>query len=298
MLKGPFSYSGNKFRIWKAYLKPVMQRYHKIHEPFVGSGVCVYNSSEGGMCTDVDANVVMLHNSLRDSTLPERIQNVYSMYFQNGSSNKQGYDKLRKDFNDDYNLNGLTLSNVASLYVLVQLAFNSLLRFGPNGYNVPYGEKELDMQRIIEHVNVVLTKDIQVSLGNYDSLNLQKVDVKNDLIYFDPPYVASKFQYGGWNDSDEEGLLKYIDELNKMGYSFILSNTFSHRGEINERLINWSKSYNTKLIKMSYNAWAARVNSVKNEKETIEVLITNIQGAFSDLPDAHENTRVLDKLFD
>jgi DNA adenine methylase Dam len=289
MMKGPFSYSGNKFRIWKSYLKVVMDKYDKVHEPFIGSGVCVYNSKSGGMCTDVDEKVVMLHNALGDPTLSSRALEVYHVYFPNGISTKEGYDALRKVFNHDFTQRGLCQENIHMLYVLLQLAFNSLLRFGPNGYNVPYGEKSIDIKRIIDHADAFSKKEIIVSCGNYDSLDLNKVDMQKDLIYFDPPYVASKFQYGGWNDENEEQLLNYIDNLNNMGYSFILSNTFSHRGQINERLTNWSKAYNCRLIKMSYNAWSARVKSVETEINTVEVLITNLNWAFNELQCPHAN---------
>jgi DNA adenine methylase len=254
----------------------------------VGSGVCMYNSNNGGNSIDIDLNVVALHNALKDPGLVSKIEDCYNSYFLNSTDFKKSFLELRKDFNVLYSINGHTdSSNVHMLYVLLQLSFNSLLRFGPNGYNVPYGEKVFDLDRIKSHVNVVVNKDINVKHGTYRDLDLSNIDKENDLIYFDPPYVASKFQYGGWNKSDEIDLLEYIDELDSLGYSFILSNTFSHRGVNNEELIQWSKGYNSKLIKMSYNAWAARVSSVEREDNTVEVVITNIESAFSDLSDAH-----------
>jgi hypothetical protein len=39
---------------------------------------------------------------------------------------------------------------------------------------------------------------------------------------------------------------------------------------------------------MTYNAWASRVSSVSNERNTVEVIITNIPSAFNDLPQAHQ----------
>lgn len=43
-IKGPFSYSGNKYRIYKSHLSEVMYKFENIHEPFLGSGACIYNS--------------------------------------------------------------------------------------------------------------------------------------------------------------------------------------------------------------------------------------------------------------
>ena len=285
--KGPFSYSGNKSRIWKTYLREEMCKYDRVHEFFLGSGVCVYNANNGGVATDKDPHVVALHHALQDKQLHVKVENVYRDYFPNGND-KSCYNKLRIDFNKEYNDNGITEQNVPMLYTLLQLSFNSLLRFGPNGYNVPFGDKNLDVERIRNHSEVFRNKNISVKLGSYDTIELDSISKENDVIYLDPPYVASKFQYGGWNDSDEVGLLKHIDTLSNNGYSFILSNTFSHRGVNNDRLIEWSRKYNTRFIKMTYNAWASRVSSVSNERNTVEVIITNISSAFNDLPHAHQ----------
>lgn len=298
VIKGPFSYSGNKYRIWNKYLKNVMKHYEKIHEPFVGSGVCMYNSNLGGNSIDIDLNVVALHNALKDPNLVSKIEECYNSYFLGTSNMKQSFLKLRNDFNELYLINNYTdSSNVHMLYVLIQLSFNSLLRFGPNGYNVPYGEKLFDLDRIKLHSNISLKKSIYVEHGTYRDLDLSKINKQNDLIYFDPPYIASKFQYGGWNKENELDLLNYIDELNELGYFFILSNTFSHRGVDNNELINWSKTYNTRLIEMTYNAWSARVSGVQKEENTVEVLITNINDVFGELTDAHNAKTIVNNLF-
>ena len=76
-IKGPFSYSGNKYRIWKSTLSKIMSNYEHIHEPFLGSGACIYNSNKGGIGLDIDNNVVMLHLSLYDTDLLNRIKNAY-----------------------------------------------------------------------------------------------------------------------------------------------------------------------------------------------------------------------------
>lgn len=64
-IKGPFSYSGNKFKIWKQHLVNPFSKYKKIIEPFAGSAVALYNSQEGGLGVDIDPNVFALHVSLK-----------------------------------------------------------------------------------------------------------------------------------------------------------------------------------------------------------------------------------------
>ena len=274
-IKGPFSYSGNKYRIIKSHLLNTIHRFDKIYEPFLGSGVCLYNSISGGIGLDIDKNVIELHKSLKDTNLINKIKKTYSEYFPNGR-NQDSYLKLRSDFNESYIINGTNSDNVHILHLLVQLSFNSLLRFSKNGYNVPYGRKEVDFDRIENHSKISIEKNLNYIHGSYKDLDISLIDKERDLIYFDPPYIASKFQYGGWNKEDEIELLNYIDELDKNGYNFILSNTLVHRGVENEDLINWSKKYNIKPINMTYNAWSASVKSVKYESETQEVIISNM----------------------
>lgn len=276
-IKGPFSYSGNKFRIWKKYLKKIFDGYQKIHEPFLGSGTCLYNSNKGGIGIDLDKNIIELHKSLYDDNLITKITDCYNNYFPNGR-NKEDYLKLRKDFNSSWVKSGTNSNNIHQLHLLIQLSFNSLLRFSKNGFNVPFGMKEVDIERIKNHQDVVNNdyKEFKFIYGSYDDLDLSLVDKDNDLIYFDPPYIASKFQYGGWEKDDEIKLLSYLDNLNEMGYSFVLSNTFSHRGVMNEELIEWSKKYNIDYISMTYNSWSAAVKSVENDKTTQEVIISNL----------------------
>ncbi len=273
-IKGPFSYSGNKFRIYKSTLSDFMSAFKRVHEPFLGSGVCLYNSEQGGIGIDIDKNVIALHNSLFDQNLISNIKTTYDLYFMCGR-NSDSYYKLRNDFNKSYKLIGTDNTNVHMLHILVQLSFNSLLRFSKNGYNVPFGKKEVDFDRIETHQKIAISKNLKFINGVYSDLNLDEVDKNQDLIYFDPPYIASKFQYGGWNLENELELLKYLDKLDENGYKFLLSNTFKHRDVENNDLIEWSKKYRTKNIKMSYNSWSAAVSSVKYENNTDEVIIFN-----------------------
>jgi DNA adenine methylase Dam len=273
-IKGPFSYSGNKFRIYKSTLSSYMSKFKRVHEPFLGSGVCLYNSENGGIGIDIDKNVIELHKSLFDINLLNNIKSTYNLYFPDGR-NKESYLKLRTDFNNSYRISGTNSDNVHMLHILVQLSFNSLLRFSKNGFNVPFGMKEVDFKRIKEHQKIAISKNLKFINGSYFDLDLSVVDKNEDLIYLDPPYIASKFQYGGWGKEDELKLLSYLDELNHNGYKFLLSNTFKHRDVVNEDLIEWSKNYKVNSVKMSYNSWAAAVSSVKYEDNTDEVIVFN-----------------------
>ena len=271
-IRGPFSYSGNKYRIYSKNLKEIMLNFERVHEPFCGSAVCLYNANNGGIGIDIDSDVIALHNSLFDKELIPKIQESYLRYFPKGKT-KEGFYQLRKDFNQSWIKTGTTPENIHLLHLALQLSFNSLLRFSKNGFSCPYGWKDMHLEKIKIHQDIILNKNIQFFQGDYRELDLSKVDKEQDLIYFDPPYLASIFKYGGWNLEDEIKLLDYLDEINLKGYKFLLSNTFLHRGLKNDYLIEWSKKYDVKFIDMSYSAWSSSLPSVKAKKDTIEVVI-------------------------
>lgn len=275
-IKGPFSYSGNKYKIYKNHLKEVLQDFDYTIELFGGSSPLVYNSKRGGVIVDIDPFVCFLHTSLKNENLIERIGNLYDYYFSKGR-NKESYLKMRNDFNEIYIKKGLVDELDAHLHLLIQLSFNSLLRYSKNGYNVPFGRKEIDLERIKNHVNIFVENDIKVFNITYDKYKFDK-NLENFVIYLDPPYIASNYQYNNsWVEKDELKLLRYIDSLNDLGYKWILSNTIYHRGKENLLLKEWCKKYQSKIINKKYNSWTAAVHSVKSENSTVEIIVSNIK---------------------
>jgi DNA adenine methylase Dam len=273
-IKGLFSYSGNKYKIFKNHLKNIVSQYDYVVELFAGSSPIVYNSKVSGYGVDVEPSIIFLHRSLSDVQLPKKVADTYEEFFPNGR-NSDGYYNLRQYFNQEFIKHGFTPEIAPHFHLLVQLSFNSLIRFGPNGYNVPFGRKNIDLERIKTHSNIFIEKNLTFLNCSYLDFDLSSLDKEKTLLYFDPPYIASKYQYGGWNLENEITLLKFIDEKSKNGWKFILSNTFQHREVKNEILEEWSKDYYVKIIDKKYNSWSASVKSVMNEKNTIEVIISN-----------------------
>ena len=103
-----------------------------------------------------------------------------------------------------------------------------------------------------------------------------------DLVYCDPPYLITTGSYNDgkrgfkdWTIKEELELLSLLDELNKQGIYFALSNVFTHKGLTNDNLIEWSKKYNVNFIDKSY---ANCSYHFKNRAtKTIEVLVTNYE---------------------
>ena len=147
-----------------------MHKYQCVHEPFIGSGVCIYNSNGGGQGRDINPHVVVLHNVLKDPGLMDRVLSTYAEYFPEGCNAKDSYNKLRDDLNVLYMQHGLNNENAHMLYILIQMSFNSLFRFSSKGFNAAYGEKPFDPGRIEPKM-----EDIPKVISGIDQESLEKI---------------------------------------------------------------------------------------------------------------------------
>ena len=104
------------------------------------------------------------------------------------------------------------------------------------------------------------------------------------MVYCDPPYLITtgayndgKRGFGDWKQEDDDALLKLLDKLNKRGIKikFALSNVFYHKGETNEKLIEWSKKYTVIYLDKTYSNCSYHFK--ERDAKTVEVLITNYE---------------------
>lgn len=119
---------------------------------------------------------------------------------------------------------------------------------------------------------------IKLVSKNFRDLDLS-VLTKDDFVYADPPYRASVGSYNdgkrgfeGWSLEDDLVLFSILDDLDKRGIKFAMSNVFKNNGSENKELTNWSKKYNIHYLDKCYSN--SNYQRRKDEKTT-EVLITN-----------------------
>ena len=183
---------------------------------------------------------------------------------------KESYLKIR----ELYNSQDKDLRDPKLLYLLVLFGFQQQIRFNSSyDYNNPVGqagfndkilEKMISFCRNLKEKNVVFMSE--------DFENMWEHINSNTFIYLDPPYLITlgsyndgKRGFNGWNENEELRLLKFLDELNSKGNSFMLSNVLEHKAKKNEILINWIKENGYRVIEYKGKAR-------KNRKE---VLIVN-----------------------
>lgn len=302
MLYSPINYQGNKSRIVDKLLTFIPQRTSAIHEIFCGSAILSFASSIKDIyLNDTNHYILDLIEYFRTNTAEKIIQKTDSLISQYGLTNTyydgrsnyveekheglsryncEAYNKLKSDYNKD--------KDVAKLFVLVIYSFNHFLRFnGKDEFNVPVGKVDFVeslRNRTIEYCKAVQSKKITITNYDFRTLSLYETKNKDDLFYFDPPYLITQAPYNSfWNENDEQDLLELLDRLNANGYKFLLSNVIESNGKENTLLKKWMQKYNVIHLKRRY------LNSSyqkKNLSDADEVIIYN----YSEREMIHNNT--------
>lgn len=195
-----------------------------------------------------------------------------------GKYNKEGYNRLRKDFNnkrerdDEYYL---------MLYLLIVYSFNNQLRFNKRGeFNLPVGKRDFNI-KMQEKLSAFLNR---IKSGDYKFTNMDFRMVKLDdfteksFVYADPPYLITCATYNeqsGWTEKDERDLLSYLEELDNRGIRFALSNVLENKGKKNEILSDWlRKNEKFKVISLDYDYLNSNYHT-KRKGITKEILVLN-----------------------
>lgn len=195
-----------------------------------------------------------------------------------GSYNKEGYNKLRKDFNskkeqdDEYFL---------MLYLLIVYSFNNQLRFNKKGkFNLPVGKRDFNSKmhkKLEDFIDRIKSGDYIFTNGDFREVKLDGFTDKS-FFYADPPYLITCATYNeqdGWTEKDEYDLLSYLEELDKRGIRFALSNVLESKGRKNAILAEWiEKNKKFKAISLNYDYTNSNYHT-KREGITKEVLVIN-----------------------
>lgn len=277
-IKSPLNYTGGKHK-----LLPQLSEYifNKGFETFIdvfGGGFNVGINSESNKivynekCPNVYSIINGIMNEDRNIENFKSIINKYNL----NKENEEGFYKIR----DDYNSGN---KDWRTLYMIICHSFNNQIRFNKKGeYNMPFGKNRSSFNDSLKKKYVIFEEALKsknIKLLNLDFrhiLDNEYIIENNTLFYCDPPYLISTATYnenGGWTEKDELDLLNSLDNVDKLGGKFALSNIIKHKGKENTLLIEWSKKYKINFLDKNYNN--CNYQSKNEDKETIEVLITN-----------------------
>ncbi len=294
--RSPLFYVGDKYKLMKQLIGLFPQEVDTFYEPFVGGGTVFLNiNANKYFLNDNDKNLIAIHKfligrsnnpdsffkdvekiikkyhlsrSYKEDIIPASLKKEWKKtYF--ARFNKEGYEKLRVCVNKHIKNDPLIL------YILLIYGFNRMLRFNGGGkFNLPVGNVDFN-KNVVNALNgyfdFVQGKKMTLSSKDFRAYFANRKYSKNDFVYLDPPYLITASEYNKrWDQEAEADLLKMIDDLDKKGVRFALSNVTHYNGSKNDLLIDWMKKYKTHKIESNY------ISYHNNGKKQIkEVLITN-----------------------
>ncbi len=179
--------------------------------------------------------------------------------------------------------NSSNIIQAALLIFLNRTCFNGLYRVNKkNQFNVPMGSYKKPMICDRDNLLVVskLLQKVEILHGDFEK-TLDRVPTNSySLFYFDPPYKPlsktanfNSYANNNFNDDEQIRLKQFCDKLDKLNYSWILSNSDVKTGNDEDNFFDqlYSKYYiNRVLARRSINSNASQRGKLN------ELLITNI----------------------
>jgi len=302
VISSPLNYTGGKFKLLPQILPLFPENIGLLVDLFCGGcNVGINAKAQRVIFNDYNEKLLYLYNTFKNldkETTFELIKqtidkyglsrsnkNGYDYYDCQSSSglgdyNKNGFLKLRQDFNDkkdeDYYY-------YIMLYVLIIFSFNNQIRFNRAGeFNLPVGKRDFNSkmeQKLSKFIDRLKSGDFSFASKDFREYDLDNLD-KNSFIYADPPYLITCATYNeqdGWNEQTEKDLLAFLDKANEKGIRFALSNVLRSKGKENRILLNWLdvNKNKYKAVKLDYNYANSNYHTKDRSGETEEVLIIN-----------------------
>lgn len=305
MIQSPLNYTGGKFKLLPQILPLFPKNINTFVDLFCGGcNVGINIDCESVIYNDLDENLLYLYNTLKNLDKQSVFEWIYEIintyglslvsdkgydYYKCdsskglGSYNKESFLRLRADFNEKKKKGNYDYYYYVMLYVIIVYAFNNQIRFNSNGeFNLPVGKRDFNkkmQQKLSDFIDKIKEQNCKFTCLDFREFDIDTLE-NNDFVYVDPPYLITCATYneqGGWSETDEKDLLRFLDSLNEKGLRFALSNVLRSKGKENTILIEWLDKNKDKYRAVSLNYSYSNSNYQTKDKtsNSEEVLIIN-----------------------
>ena len=304
-IQSPLNYTGGKYKL----LKQILPNFPNEIDTFVdlfcgGCNVGINIEAKKVVYNDLNKNLLYLYNTFKNldkETTFYWIYHIIKKYnlslvskhgysFYNcesskglGDYNRNGFLKLRADFNNKTLLQNEDYYYYIMLFVMIVYAFNNQIRFNSNGeFNLPVGKRDFNnkiQEKLSKFIERLKEQNSIFTCFDFRDFKIENLN-ENDFVYADPPYLITCATYneqGGWTEKDEYDLLAFLDNLSKNRIKFALSNVLSSKGKENKILKAWiERNVNRyRVIHLNYNYANSNYQTKDKTKSSDEVLIVN-----------------------
>lgn len=304
-IKSPLNYTGNKYRILPQISKCFPKHTEVFVDMFCGGATVGFNINADKVilidCNprvinllkflaekDIKAVISRIEKNIKKYNLSYSYKYTYKKYreegYVNGNNglkkyNNKGFYQLREDYNKLKNKN--TDKANAMLYTLMVYAFNNDIRFNSLGeFNLPVGKTDFNKnnyEKLIAYNNRAKETKYEFICGDFRSKKVKNALNKATFVYCDPPYLITTAVYNendGWNKKDEADLLKLLNNLNKKGVPFALSNVLKTKIKTNMQLDEWINKYKYDVHNINYHYRSSSYNKKNRDRAEQEILVT------------------------
>ncbi|MCL2563676.1 MAG: DNA adenine methylase [Oscillospiraceae bacterium] len=242
----PFvKWAGGKSQLLKdiraKYPAVLGEQINKYAEPFVGGGAVLFDvlnrhAVSEVFISDINAELIHTYTTIRDklSELLEILSKLEQEYLSVADEErKKIYYEKREQFNT-FKIGEGKSTELAALFIFLnRTCFNGLYRVNAKGnFNVPQGSYKKPCICDTKNLHAVSAKlqNVKIVHGDYR----QSADFVDDktFVYFDPPYRPlsqtanfTSYAQGGFDDTAQRELAKFIDTLSARGAYIVASNS-------------------------------------------------------------------------
>lgn len=305
MIQSPLNYTGGKFKLLPQILPLFPKNINTFVDLFCGGcNVGINIDCESVIYNDLDENLLYLYNTFKNLDKQSVFEWIYEIintyglslvsdkgydYYKCdsskglGSYNKESFLRLRADFNEKKKKGNYDYYYYVMLYVIIVYAFNNQIRFNSNGeFNLPVGKRDFNkkmQQKLSDFIDKIKEQNCKFTCLDFREFDIDTLG-NNDFVYIDPPYLITCATYneqGGWSETDEKDLLRFLDSLNEKGLRFALSNVLRSKGKENTILIEWLDKNKDKYraINLNYSYSNSNYQTKDKTSNSEEVLIIN-----------------------
>ena len=262
-IQKPFlKWVGGKTQIVYDVIAKFPEKIDNYHEPFLGGGsilLALLSKQKKKLVTienniyayDLNPALINTFNQVKNNhvVVIDKLKEL-SDTFSNITINTNGQKGAPKDLDEDtymstrehyfywirgkFNESSKDTAQSAAYFIFINKTdFKGMYREGPNGFNVPYGQKDRKgIPKIFEERTIIDVNELiqSVEFICCDFTDAIKNIKKHDFVYFDPPYVpvtANSFvgyTEEGFDMKIHEKLFNQINDIHKKDIKLLMSN--------------------------------------------------------------------------
>ena len=231
-LKPVTKWVGGKRQLLPQLLKYMPNDFTNYYEPFIGGGALLFEiAPKIAVINDNNEELINMYNVIKNA--PNELIEALKVHQLNNS--KEYYLNVRSWDRDGTIAQLTSVDRAARLMYMLRVDFNGLYRVNSKGqFNVPYGRyknprivNEEDILAVSHYFN---TNNVNILCGDF-SISVENAE-RNDLVYFDPPYIPlnsssnfTSYTKEGFDLSDQKRLSNTFFELADKDVHVMLSNS-------------------------------------------------------------------------